>query len=193
MGYALQEQPDWHLEQHEQHLRLVEGCVRGDRQAQFELYRLYSKAMFNTCLRMLGNREDAEDILQNVFVDVFGKLETFRHECTIGAWIKRVTVNNCINFLKKRRLLLSSFDDHLSVLPQSEESEPPEVAFDIGKVQLAVSQLSDGYRAIFTLYAFEGYDHQEIADIMGITPSTSKSQFSRAKERVRQLLTSKEA
>ena len=78
--------------------------MKGDRQAQFELYRLYSKAMYNICLRMLRNDMDAEDLLQNSFVDIYGKINTFRFQSSIGAWIKRIVINNCINFLKKRRL-----------------------------------------------------------------------------------------
>ena len=95
------------LEYGSTHRNIVESCKKGNRQAQFELYRLYSKAMYNICLRMLKRSEDAEDLLQNSFCDVFAKLHTFRYQSTVGAWIKRIVVNNCINHLKKRRLQLS--------------------------------------------------------------------------------------
>ena len=83
------------------HRDIVEKCMKGDRKAQFDLYRLYSQAMYNICLRMLNDDLDAEDLLQQSFVDVFTKMSNFRYESSIGAWIKRIVVNNCINFLKK--------------------------------------------------------------------------------------------
>ena len=86
------------------HRDIVEGCLTGNRLAQQKLYQLYSQAMHNICLRMLNNETDAEDLLQNSFVDVFTKLHYFRFDSSIGAWIKRIVINNCINFLKKKRL-----------------------------------------------------------------------------------------
>jgi len=86
------------------HRDIVEACKQGKRTAQFELYRLYAKAMHNICLRMVRNELDAEDLLQNSFIDVFSKMHTFQYKSSIGAWIKRIVVNNCINFLKKRKL-----------------------------------------------------------------------------------------
>ena len=94
------------------HREIVEKCKQGNRQAQFELYRLYSQAMYNICLRMLKNEMDAEDLLQNSFVDVFTKLHTFKYQSTVGAWIKRIVVNNCINYLKKRRLQIEELKDN---------------------------------------------------------------------------------
>ena len=93
------------------HRDIIDNCRQGSRQAQFELYRLYSKAMYNICLRMLKSEMDAEDILQNSFVDVFSKLHTFQHQSSIGAWIKRIVINNCINYLKKRRLDIEELND----------------------------------------------------------------------------------
>ena len=96
-----------------QHYDIVEACKRGDRKAQFELYKLYSKAMYNICMRMLNSSENAEDALQNSFVDVFSKLDSFRFESSIGAWIKRIVINNCINQIKKRRLDFAELNDNL--------------------------------------------------------------------------------
>ncbi len=161
--------------------------MRGNRQAQFELYRLYSQAMYNVCLRMVNDDLDAEDLLQQSFIDVFSKLDSFRYESTIGAWIKRIVVNNCINFLKKRRLKIESLDDRFQYVPENEPEE--DLRVNVGAIQKAMSELPDGYRVVFSLYMMEGYDHKEIGDILSITEATSKSQFSRAKKKLKELLT----
>ncbi len=171
------------------HRDIVEACQRGERTAQFELYRLYSKAMYNICLRMVKNEEDAEDLLQNSFVDVFRNLDRFRFQSSVGAWIKRVVVNNCINFLKKKRLQFTELEERhafqFAELPSSDEDESP---LQVKAIKNALFQLPDGYRVVFSLYALEGYDHQEIAEILGISVATSKSQYSRAKQKLRVLL-----
>ena len=168
------------------HRDLIERCKQGQRDAQFELYRLYSRAMYNTALRMVQNQHDAEDLLQSTFIEVFMKLDTFRHESSIGAWIKRITVHTCINFLKSRRI---AFQELTPVNERSEDPEPePEPPFNVERINRAINDLPDGYRMVFTLYAMEGYDHEEIGDILGITEATSKSQYSRAKSKLRDML-----
>lgn len=168
------------------HRDIVEACKQGDRQAQFELYRLYGKAMYNVCLRMVKNETDAEDLLQNSFVDIFTKLDSFRFQSSIGAWIKRIVINNCINYLKKRRLPLEELDverhDHLP-LPNE-----PLTGLSVELVKAAMMDLPDGYRVVFSLYMLEGYDHKEIGDILGITEATSKSQYSRARRKLHEIL-----
>ncbi len=171
------------------HRELIEKCQRGNRQAQFDLYKLYNRAMFNVCLRMLANEHDAEDVLQVSFVQVFKKIDSFRFESAIGAWIKRVVVNNCINFLKKRRLQLSEWDAKID--PVDESSEPPiPPGLQVKQVKQAMNKLSDGYRTVFSLYALEGYDHQEIASVLGISEATSKSQYCRARKKLKEILQS---
>lgn len=172
------------------HRDLIERCREGRRDAQFELYRLYSRAMYNTALRMVQNPHDAEDILQSIFIEVFGKLDTFRYESSIGAWIKRITVNKCINFLKSRRLVFSELTPNSDrAEEQVQETEP---VYNVERVNRAIAGLPDGYRVVFSLYAVEGYDHEEIAQVLGITEATSKSQYSRAKARLREVLTTNE-
>jgi RNA polymerase sigma factor (sigma-70 family) len=168
------------------HFELLERCREGKRDAQFELYRLYSKAMYNTALRMVQNSHDAEDILQSVFIEVFTKLDTFRFESSIGAWIKRITINKSINFLKSKRIFTQELTANHDQAPETEpEREPP---LSVEKVKKAVDQLPDGYRVVFSLYAFEGYDHEEISQILEISEATSKSQYSRAKAKLRTML-----
>ncbi|MFT5167817.1 MAG: RNA polymerase sigma factor (sigma-70 family) [Saprospiraceae bacterium] len=170
------------------HREIVEECKKGGQKAQFELYELYAKAMYNICLRMVKNEMDAEDLLQNSFVDVFTKLDSFRFNSSIGAWIKRIVINNCINFLKKKRMFFEEIDERIGNV--EEETVDQEPALNLEAVKNAIFQLPDGYRVVFSLYLMEGYDHQEIADILNISVATSKSQFSRAKKKVRQLLLS---
>jgi RNA polymerase sigma factor (sigma-70 family) len=167
--------------------QLVEGCKRGDRRAQQRLYNQYSRAMYNTCLRMLKIEADAEDALQNAFLDVFTKIDSFRYESTIGAWIKRIVVNTCINHLKKRRLLTTDWDESIPV-PDETAPDTSEQEYQVSRIKSAMEDLPDGYRVVFSLYLLEGYDHAEIGEILHISEATSKSQFSRAKQRVREML-----
>lgn len=172
------------------HRDIVEKCKQGNRQAQFELYQLYSKAMYNICLRMVKNELDAEDILQNSFVDVFTKLHTFQFQASIGAWIKRIVVNNCINFLKRNRIFFEELEErHANVEADGYTKDDKEDnKMTVERINKALFELPDGYRVVFSLYMLEGYDHKEIAEILGITEATSKSQFSRAKSKLRGLL-----
>jgi len=180
-----------HLDYASTHRNIVEKCKDGNRQAQFELYRLYSKAMHNVCLRMVRDELDAEDILQNSFVDVFTKLESFRYQSSVGAWIKRIVINNCINFLKRRKVYFEELDDER--LPESApEQEDDTRGLSVEAVKRAMFDLPDGYRVVFSLYLLEGYDHKEIADILDISEATSKSQYSRAKRKLKDILQSKQ-
>jgi RNA polymerase sigma factor (sigma-70 family) len=174
------------------HESLVAACIQGNRRAQSELYGLYNKAMYNTILRMVPNRSDAEDLLQSSFVEVFMRMESFRGESTIGAWIKRIVINKTINFLKSKRLQWTELDEKYNFIPIDAEdsgSDPMETSYTVERIKTAVSTLPEGYRMVFSLYAFEGYDHEEIAEIMQINEATSKSQYSRAKAKLRSLLT----
>ena len=166
------------------HAPLIEECRKGNSRAQFRLYNQYAKAMYNIAYRMLNNREDAEDILQETFVDCFRNINSFRFESTFGAWLKRILINKCINHLQKKRIDLTLTDE----LPNIGYEEEEETAYDISKITRGIEMLPDGYRVILSLYLLEGYDHSEIAQILGISESTSKSQYSRAKEKLRSQL-----
>lgn len=180
------------MSQHFQDERvLVEACRSGDRNAQFRLYTQYSRAMYNICLRMVRNEADAEDLLQNSFVDIFRKLNSYRQEATIGAWIKRIVINNCINFLKRRRLDTVNWDGSFPLPDEGENGDQDDLDDNretVNAIKNAMWKLPDGYRVVFSLYLLEGYDHKEIAEILGITEATSKSQFSRARKKLQQLV-----
>lgn len=169
------------------HAQLIEKCKNGDSQAQFSLYNQYKKAMYNLAHRILNNREDAEDILQEAFVDCFRNIGSFRFESTFGAWLKKILLNRCINHLRKRKLDLTLCENLPPVVYEEEE----EVTYDTGKIFKGIEMLPDGYRIILTLYLLEGYDHSEISQILDISESTSKSQYMRAKERLRRILSIK--
>lgn len=169
------------------HRDVVMRLTRGDRSAQRELYDLYSRAMYNVCMRILNRREDAEDVLQEVFVVAFKQVESFRFDSTFGAWLKKITVNRCINFVNKRRVQLCLVDDYEKVNhPEVDESTDWEqVQLTVDKVHKAMINLPEGCRIVFSLFMLEGYDHSEIAEILGVSESTSKSQLFRAKQLIR--------
>ncbi len=171
------------------HRDIVEACKQGQRQAQFELYRLYSKAMYNICLRMVRHQTDAEDVLQNAFMDIFGKLDSFMYQSSVGAWMKRIVVNHSINFLQRKKVVFEEFEPntHLTNKTTADEVETESI-FSVDAIKRAMMELSDGYRVVFSLYMLEGYDHQEISQILHISESTSKSQLSRAKQKIRALV-----
>ncbi len=170
------------------HRDIVERCKEDDRKAQFELYRLYSQAMYNICLRMVRNETDAEDLLQRSFIDVFTKLDTFRYQSSIGAWIKRITINNCINFLKRNRVFFKELEAKHATTYQEEPGSLNPKPEQLELINRAIAKLPDGYRVVFSLYLLEGYDHKEIAEILEISEATSKSQYSRAKKKLRELI-----
>lgn len=177
------------LENAHAHRDLIEQCKAGSRSAQFNLYNLYAKGMYNVALRMVRDSLDAEDVLQNAFLDVFTKMDGFRYESTIGAWIKRIVVNHCINFLKKKRPDWEVLDERSTAQIQDDPAaEPYEGRYSAESINRAIMMLPDGYRVVFSLYLLEGYDHEEIAEILQISEATSKSQYSRAKAKLREIL-----
>lgn len=165
---------------------LIDSCVKGEREAQYLLYNKYAKAMFNICYRMMNNYADAEDAMQEAFVNVFTQIEKFQYQSTLGAWIKRIVVNHCINLIKKRKLDID-FEVELVLIDESSIDEV-NIEHDIKRVKEAILSLADGYRIVLSLYLLEGYDHKEIADVLGISESTSKSQYSRAKKKLLSIL-----
>lgn len=166
--------------------------MTGDVRAQYQLYSLYNKAMYNICLRMVNRTEEAEDLLQESFTYAFRKLESFRFESSFGAWLKRIVVNTCINHLKKRRVDLVYTDQQNDPLPDDDYVDYGEIKFKVDMVMKAMQKLPEGYRVVFSLYLLEGYDHKEISEVLEISESTSKSQFLRAKKKLQEILNSDE-
>lgn len=171
------------------HYHLVEAAKLRDSSAQFELYNLYAKAMLNVSYRIVNDVDEAEDVVQDAFVNVFKNIDKYRADSTFGAWVKRIVVNASINALKKKKLDLvdMTFADH--------ELEEEETAFEsdltIQDIKEAIQLLPEGFRAVLSLYLLEGYDHKEIGTVLGVTESTSKSQYNRAKKRLREIIKEK--
>lgn len=170
---------------------LITLCLSGDRKAQHTLYQRYCDAMYNVCYRMLGNEADAEDALQESFIDIFRKLDSFRAESSLGAWIKRIVINHCLNVFKKRAIKFEELNEHAPEVAEIEYADDEEITFEVHQVKEAIMLLPDGYRQVLTLYLLEGYDHGEIAEIMGIGENGSKSQYSRAKAKLRSMIAEK--
>jgi RNA polymerase sigma factor (sigma-70 family) len=144
--------------------------------------------MYNVGYRIVNNSEEAEDVLQDAFISAFNNLERYRGDSTFGAWLKRIVINKAINYLNKKRPERMPDDDRWDVREEEVVDELEGFPFTVEKVRAAIEALPDGYRSVISLYLVEGYDHGEIAEILGITESTSKSQFNRAKKKLKELL-----
>lgn len=167
------------------HASVVADAKLGKRQAQTQLYGLYAQGMFSVANRIVTDQQEAEDVVQESFISAFGRLNSFRGETTFGAWLKRIVINKALDKVNKKSLETTELEDRHT--NHTEESEPgtykPEYTVDM--VKRAINDLPDGYRIILSLYLLEGYDHEEISDILNISGSTSRSQFLRAKKRLR--------
>jgi len=170
------------------HRELIEQSKSGDSTAQTELYQLYSKAMYNIAYRISNNQEDAEDILQDAFVSAFNRLDSFRGDSSFGAWLKKIVVNKSINFIKKKRLDIDPLDEGTYEAHLDNPYDDDDLVMNVDRIRNAIQKLPDGYRVVFSLYLLEGYDHREIAQVLDISESTSKSQYNRAKKKIRELL-----
>lgn len=173
----------------DQQYDLVTKCKSGNQDAFYKLYKLYSKSMYNVAVKILNDEAEAADIVQDSFVQVFSDIKNFRQEVTFGLWLKRIVINLAITAIRKRKYefitIESVADDELM---KEEELEIPDLLGEVSKVNEAIKRLPDGYRCILTLFFLEGYDHEEIAQIMGITESTSRSQLTRGKRKLIEIL-----
>lgn len=164
----------------------LKACRRGDPRAQQRLYQQYVKAMYHLAIRIVGERMEAEDVVQEAFIQVFKNLHQFKGEATIGAWIKRITINIALNKLKKQQKV--QWIDQEAIPDQVSETEKTPTAWKVADIHAAIKKLPAGSRVVVTLHLLEGYQHQEIAQILDISTSTSKSQYYRGKKLLQQLL-----
>jgi RNA polymerase sigma factor (sigma-70 family) len=169
---------------------ILYGCLHNDSTAQRELYGKYSPKMLSVCYRFAHNREDAEDMLQEGFIKVFGQIHTFQNKGAFEGWIRRIIVHTCINNLKKNKKFNESVDIiHATTIQVREESVPSIV--QAKQVVECIRLLPIGYRTVLNLYAIEGYSHKEIAEVLDIEESTSRSQYTRAKQMLEDILVRK--
>jgi RNA polymerase sigma-70 factor (ECF subfamily) len=168
---------------------LVERCKLGDEPSYQALYLRYAKAMYNTSLRIVNNSADAEDVLQESFLDAFRSLNDFHYRSTFGAWLKKIVVNKSINTLRKRKMSIVEVDETtVGELPEEERVDEEALRFKVDEVKKAIQKLPDGYRTVLSLYLLEGYDHEEISGILGITHNTVRTQYIRAKQKLLHLI-----
>ena len=169
------------------HVEVVDRCIKGDQKAFYEIYKLYSKAMFNICYRIVGNQEEAEDVLQEAFVNAFQKIHSYQGKASFGAWLKKIVVNKAISFLRKQQIEMVELEDRFE--PKSDEQvDDIDLVMKVETIRNAIQKLPNGFRVVFSLYLLEGYDHKEISEILEISESTSKSQYNRAKKKLREIL-----
>ncbi len=170
---------------------ILEGCIAGKRNAQHQLYMKYSSTMMAVCIRYSGNREEAEDILQEGFLKVFQKISTFRKEGSLEGWIKRIIINHALNRFRKNRNIPFHEDieeiNETEILQNDEEVNAPEPV-PAETLLLMIQSLPQGYRLVFNMYVLEGYSHKEIAESLNITENTSKTQLLKARRLLRKKL-----
>ncbi len=171
-------------------LQLIDGCLAGSPLAQRELYNRFSPKMLSVCYRFASNREDAEDMLQEGFIKVFSQMHTFQHKGSFEGWIRRIIVHTSINLLKKNK----KFNEALDVDDVKDEIVVRESvlgALQAKQVVECIRMLPVGYKTVLNLYAIEGYSHKEIGEILEIGESTSRSQYTRARNMLEQILVKK--
>lgn len=164
---------------------VLKRCQHGDQKAQMQLYQQYFKAMYNTSLRIVQDSFEAEDIMQEAFVAAFASLDALDDASKFAGWLKRIVVNRSINRLQQRKTYLDFVDQYE---PETDNETTPEAEYSIEDIKQAMTALPEGYRVVLTLYLFEGYDHEEISEILPISSATSRSQYNRGKKRLIQYL-----
>ncbi|MDP4249772.1 MAG: RNA polymerase sigma factor [Bacteroidota bacterium] len=168
---------------------LVERCRRGDPRSYSELYQKYSRAMYNTSLRIMNNSGDAEDVLQESFCDAFAAIGSFAYKSTFGAWLKRIVINKSINALRIRKVTIIDMEKTtVGHLPEEEVEDENEIQLKVEEIKKAVRELPNGYRTVLTLHLFEGYDQEEIAEILQVSHVTVRTQYMRARQKLLQYI-----
>ena len=168
------------------HQNIINECIKGDQKAQFELYQLYYKAMFNSSLRILNDKMTAEDIMQEAFLSAFNNIKSYKGDVSFGAWLKKIVINKSIDELKRKKIDFIEIDDKAKSIA---EEEIPEINYESQNIKInlikdTINELPEGYRIVLSLYLLEGFDHEEIGQILNISNSTSRSQYTRAKKQL---------
>lgn len=171
---------------------LIELCGKNDPKAQFKLYKLYYKAMYNSSLRIVKDAAEAEDIMQEAFLSAFKNIKRYKGEVSFGAWLKRIVVNRSLDSIKKKKLELFPLDNEIHKLSEEENVNIIDSQEQVDLIKKGLNLLPTGYRIILSLYLLEGYDHEEIGNILNITSSTSRSQYLRAKKKLIQIVSQDE-
>ena len=167
--------------------KLIKDCLSGNKQAQYELYQRFSGVLFGICLRYARNRAEAEDLLQDAFIKIFSRLDSFGFKGSFEGWLRRLVVNLAINF--RRDSLKQFFVSTEAGLPDAEAAEESDssdmTSIHRQKLLQMIESLPDGYRMVFNMYVFENLSHQQIAELLEISENTSKTQLMKARKRLR--------
>ena len=167
--------------------RLIAECKKNNQKAQLQLYDMYCRAMYTTAYNFVKQEAVAEDMTQEAFIKAFENMSAFSGEVSFGAWLKRIVINNCLDWLKKRKLTLVSMSDQ-KIQVADEDNWEVDDQTTMTQIRSAINQLPDKYKVVVKLFLLEGYDHQEISDILKISEVASRSQLHRGKNKLKELL-----
>jgi len=171
------------------HQQLIDRCRENDKHAQYELYKIFYKPMYNTSLRILNHPAEAEDVMQESFLTAFRKIEDYTGEGNFGGWLRRIVINNSIDALKKRGSALTFVDEeNLPEIQEDPNESSDRTEYKIAEIKEAMQALPEDHRVIISLFLFEGYDHEEISQILKISYNAARTRYSRAKQKLLNLL-----
>lgn len=176
------------LAYHNIHQQVIDKCMMGNRQAQYDLYKLYAKSMLHTAYKITQDKAESEDAVQEAFLNIFKNIHLYKGESSFGSWAKKIVINQALTALRKRKMSFEDVGPIGELLEETIDDSSDEQHYKVESVKKAIQELPEGYRVIITLYLLEGYDHAEIAEYLNISESTSKSQYLRAKERLKKIL-----
>jgi len=171
-------------------VEIISRCKQNDSKAQELLFNSYSKSLLGICCRYIKNRDDAEDVLQDSFIKIFLNVNQYRGEGNFEGWMKRITVNTALSFLKEKQKIRFETADKLYIVDEPETEVDNDIKAEY--ILECLNELPMGYRTIFNLYLVEGFSHKEIADQLGIKEATSRSQYSKARQYLIELINKKE-
>jgi len=171
-------------------VEIIEKCKQNNRAAQLQIYNQYCDGMYAVAMRFVKDSMEAEDIVQEAFIKAFAKLHQYKAEVAFGAWLKRIVINKSIDLLKsKKQHLLQLEEVHLKVVDDNDDNWFVEDTITLDEVKEAIKKLPEKYKYVVMLYLVEGYDHQEISEILSISEVASRTQLSRGKVKLKELLT----
>ncbi len=170
--------------------QLVKNCLKGEKSSQRQLYDLYARKMMGVCLRYANDVEDAEDFLQEGFIKVFEKLFTYEFKGSLEGWVRRIIINTILDKIRKQGK--ANYTENIDLAESLEEGNSVFQQLNTKELLKIIRELPIGYRTVFNLYAIEGYQHNEIAKMLSISESTSKSQFTKAKEQLQKKITTQQ-
>lgn len=168
--------------------QLIDRCRQNNRKAQLQLYQQYCDGMFRIANRLMNNVQDAEDVMQEAFINAFQKIEQYKGDVTFGAWLKKIVINKCLDTLKSKKKRPQVKEDPTVDIPVEETNWEVEDTVSVEEIKKVMLTLPDKYKRVVMLYLIEGYNHEEIAQILGITIMASRTQLLRGKQKLKTLL-----